>query len=242
IINKANQTISFAPLPTVVVNSPAFALTATASSSLPIAYSTTSNNITLANGSVGIVGARRATISASQSGNSNYNAADPVSQRFCISPAKPAISLSNAGAPAPLLTSSASEENQWYLGGAAVEDATDATLRAAKTGIYKVQVTVGGCTSAFSDELALLVTGAETPDLSVNLHPNPVSRGVLSISFRGIAGRKHVTIFALTGESLLSSSTESGSIEIDVANLSAGMYLARIVADGVVQTKKFNKQ
>ncbi|MFM8848804.1 MAG: IPT/TIG domain-containing protein, partial [Cytophagales bacterium] len=71
IINKANQTISFAPLPTVVVNSPAFPLTATASSSLPIAYSTTSNNITLTNGSVGIVAAGRATITASQSGSSN---------------------------------------------------------------------------------------------------------------------------------------------------------------------------
>lgn len=241
-VNKANQTISFAPLPPVAVNSPAFALTATASSSLPIAYSTTSNNITLTNGSVGIVGAGRTTITATQPGNANYNAADPVSQSFCVNPAKPSIAISNLNTPNPTLTSSATEGNQWYLDGVAIAGATSTTYNSKKTGSYRVQVTVDGCTGELSDEQPVLITGIETGLPLVEVYPNPVTNGMLSISFGGMAGKKQVTLFALTGESLLSSSTESGSIEMDVANLSAGMYLARIVNGGVVQTKKFKKQ
>ncbi|MFM7852529.1 MAG: T9SS type A sorting domain-containing protein, partial [Flammeovirgaceae bacterium] len=240
-VNKANQTISFAPLPTVLVNSPAFALTAAASSSLPIAYSTTSNNITLTNGSVGIIGAGRATITVTQSGSSNYNAAEPVSQSFCINPAKPSIAISNLNTPSPLLTSSAPEGNQWYLDGVAIAGATGATYMATKSGSYQVRVTIDGCTGEFADEQPVVITGVETALPLVEVYPNPVTNGVLTISFGGIGGEKQVTIFALTGETILFNSTESGSIELDVANLTAGMYLAKVIADGTVHTKKFKK-
>ncbi|MFM7485896.1 MAG: T9SS type A sorting domain-containing protein [Cytophagales bacterium] len=118
---------------------------------------------------------------------------------------------------------------------------TSATYNATQSGLYKVQVTVGGCTGEFSDEQPVVITGVETALPLVEVYPNPVTNGVLTISFGGMAGKKQVNVFALTGETILSSGTESGSIEIDVANLSAGIYLARIVVDGVVQTKKFSK-
>ncbi|MFM7858194.1 MAG: T9SS type A sorting domain-containing protein, partial [Flammeovirgaceae bacterium] len=202
---------------------------------------TTSNNITLTNGSVGIVGAGRTTITATQPGNANYNAADPVSQSFCVNPAKPSIAISNLNTPNPTLTSSATEGNQWYLDGVAIAGATSTTYNAKKTGSYRVQVTVDGCTGEFSDEQPVLITGIETGLPLVEVYPNPVTNGMLSISFGGMAGKKQVTLFALTGESLLSSSTESGSIEMDVANLSAGMYLARVTVNDKLFVTRFVK-
>ncbi|MFM7859482.1 MAG: T9SS type A sorting domain-containing protein, partial [Flammeovirgaceae bacterium] len=239
-VSKANQTITFPALANKAITDAPFNLTASASSSLPIVYSTTSNNITLTNGAVGIVAAGRATITASQSGNPNYNAAEPVNQNFCVNPAKPSITISNLNTPNPLLTSSATEGNQWYLDGVAIAGATSATYTATKSGSYQVQVTLDGCTGEFSQHQPVVITGVEANSILIDLYPNPVTE-VLSISFGGIAGKKQVTVFALTGESILSSSTESGSIEMNVANLSAGMYLARIVVNGVVQTKKLSK-
>jgi hypothetical protein len=53
---------------------------------------------------------------------------------------------------------------------------------------------------------------------------------------------KQITVFALTGERLVTNNTESTSITIDVSNLSTGIYLTKILVDGAVQTKKFKKQ
>jgi glucose/arabinose dehydrogenase len=238
-VNKASQSITFTALPSKTFGDAPFSLTASASSSLPIAYATTSNNITLTNGSVGIVGAGRATVTASQAGNSNYNAAAPISQSFCINPARPSIAVSNLTTP-PLLRSSAAEGNQWYVDGAAIGGATSPTYNATKSGSYQVQVTVDGCVGEISVEQPLVITGVEVNSLLIDLYPNPVA-DVLSISFGGIGGEKQVTVFALTGESLLSSSTQAGSIAMDVASLSAGLYLARVVANSTVHTKKFKK-
>jgi glucose/arabinose dehydrogenase len=239
---KANQTIIFPALANKAITDAPFNLTASASSSLPIAYSTTSNTITLTNGVVGIVAAGRATVTASQAGNSNYNAADLVSQSFCINPAKPSIVLSNLNTPSPLLTSSAPGGNQWYLDGTAIAGATSATYDVTKTGLYQVRVMVDGCTGEFSDEQPVVITGIETALLLVEVYPNPVTDGVLSISFGEMRGKKQVTIFTLMGESLDTKYTESSSMAMDVANLTAGIYLAKVIADGAVYTKKFKKQ
>ncbi|MFM8743188.1 MAG: hypothetical protein ACKODM_07680 [Cytophagales bacterium] len=101
-VSKANQTITFPALANKAITDSPFNLTAIASSSLPVAYSTTSTTITLTNGAVGIVAAGRATITASQPGSPNYNAAEPVSQSFCVSPAKPSIAISNLNTQSPL--------------------------------------------------------------------------------------------------------------------------------------------
>ena len=99
------------------------------------------------NGStVTVISPGRATVTASQPSNSNYNAADPIGQSFCINPAKPSIALADSNPSSPLLTSSATEGNQWYVDGAAIAGAISPTYTATKSGLYKVQVTVEGCT------------------------------------------------------------------------------------------------
>jgi len=88
-INKANQTITFAAVPSKNVGDASFSLGATTASGLAIAYSSTNLSVaTISVSTVTIVGAGTTTISASQAGNVNYNAATSVQQGLTVNPAK----------------------------------------------------------------------------------------------------------------------------------------------------------
>jgi hypothetical protein len=86
-----------------------------------------------------------------------------------------------------------------------------------------------------------VITGIEAIDLPIDLYPNPVS-DVPTIYFGDLAGNKQVTIFTLTGQELISTKTKSGSIAINVSDLSAGICPAKVIAGRAVQIKKFKKQ
>ncbi|AWA30059.1 hypothetical protein HYN48_08185 [Flavobacterium magnum] len=80
-ITKAGQSITFGPLASRPDNDPPFALTATASSGLTVTYMSSDTNVaTVAGNIVTIVGAGTTTITASQAGDSNYDAAADVPQ------------------------------------------------------------------------------------------------------------------------------------------------------------------
>ncbi|MFZ4456139.1 MAG: beta strand repeat-containing protein [Bacteroidales bacterium] len=84
-ITKADQTITFAALPSKSIGDAKFKLTATASSSLTLTY--VSSNLavaTIVGDSVTIVGEGTVDITASQAGNGNYNAATDVIQPLTI--------------------------------------------------------------------------------------------------------------------------------------------------------------
>ena len=241
-VSKAQQQITFPALADKTIGDGAFNLTGSANSLLPVSFASTSNKINIAvNGQITLLKSGRVSITASQTGNSNYNASESVTQTFCIKPAKPTVTLSNLATPTPLLTSSAADGNQWYVDGTAIAGATNPMFNATKSGSYKVQVTIDDCIGEFSAEQPLVITGTEAVQTSIELYPNPVA-DLLTIYFGDAAGTKQVTVFALTGERLVTDNTESSSITIDVSNLSTGIYLTKILVDGAVQTKKFKKQ
>ncbi len=170
---KDSQTITFGTIADKTVGDVAFPVTATASSSLPVSLTTTSDKITLAAGQATIVKAGRVTITASQSGNDAFFAATPVDQSFCIKPVKPIVTTANLNTETPVLTSNATTGNQWYLNGTAIAGATNATLNVSSAGIYKVQVTADDCVSAFSSDIPIIVTGDLTMNRPVIAYPNP---------------------------------------------------------------------
>ncbi len=93
-INKADQTISaIAESQTISFGDAPYSVATTATSGLTVAYSSSNTSVaTVAtNGLVTIVGAGTATITASQSGNSNYNAATPVTQVVTVAQANQTI-------------------------------------------------------------------------------------------------------------------------------------------------------
>jgi hypothetical protein len=86
--SKLNQTITFNSLPTKDIGDSDFSVAATASSGLAIAYASSNTSVaTIVNGNIHIVGVGTTTITASQSGDTTYNAAINSTQLFTVSAA-----------------------------------------------------------------------------------------------------------------------------------------------------------
>lgn len=86
-ITKVNQTVIFNSLPSVTYGDANFTLNASSSSGLPIAYTSSNNSVAIINGNnVTIVGAGTTVISASQTGNTNFNPATGVLQTLIVTP------------------------------------------------------------------------------------------------------------------------------------------------------------
>jgi hypothetical protein len=88
--SKLDQTITFAPLLDKTYGDPDFTVSATASSGLPVSFAAT-GNCTVSGATVHLTGAGSCTITASQAGNTNYNAAAGVVQTFAIAKASQSI-------------------------------------------------------------------------------------------------------------------------------------------------------
>ncbi len=98
IVNKANQTINFAPLPNKMAGDVPFELSATAISGLGVSFSSSDNAVARVNGSwVTIVGPGTATIIASQWGNDNHNAAVAVPQTLTVISVQQGIKMNDGG-------------------------------------------------------------------------------------------------------------------------------------------------
>ena len=85
-VDKINQTISFNALPAKVAGDTDFSAGATASSGLTVTYTSSNTAVaTIVSGNIHIVGAGTTTITASQAGNTTYNAATNVTQTLMVS-------------------------------------------------------------------------------------------------------------------------------------------------------------
>ena len=91
-IAKADQTISFGPLANKTFGDPDFGVSATASSGLVVSFAA-SGNCSISGSTVHLTGAGSCTITASQAGDANYNAAPDVPQAFSIAKADQTISF-----------------------------------------------------------------------------------------------------------------------------------------------------
>ncbi len=84
-VAKADQAIAFASVPDKSAGDPTFALSATASSGLPVYFDIVSGPALLnTNNVVGLLGGGTVTVSAWQPGNSNYNAAATAQRSFNV--------------------------------------------------------------------------------------------------------------------------------------------------------------
>src|SRR5437868_1961325 len=89
---KAGQTITFAALVGKTFGDPDFTVSATASSGLSVSFSA-AGNCTVSGNTVHITDAGSCTITASQAGDSNYNAATSVNQSFTVARANQTIAF-----------------------------------------------------------------------------------------------------------------------------------------------------
>jgi hypothetical protein len=114
-VQKAPQTIAFAQIPDKTCGDAPFALTATATSGLPVSFSVVSGPATLDGNTLTITGAGEVTVRAAQPGNASFMAAEPVERSFTVGRAIQAITVPQlpsfitvGDAPLPLLPTSSS--------------------------------------------------------------------------------------------------------------------------------------
>ncbi len=94
IVTKGDQTINFAPLSTVSINSAPFLLKASSTSFLPISYQSSNSEIATVDGNmVTIKGVGTTIITASQSGNENSRPATSVQQQLVVTKADQIITF-----------------------------------------------------------------------------------------------------------------------------------------------------
>ena len=93
-VGPASQTITFGPLAPKTFGDASFSLGATASSGLPVSYSSSNPAVaTISGNTVTVVGVGSTTITASQPGNTNYLAATSVPQALTVSQASQTITF-----------------------------------------------------------------------------------------------------------------------------------------------------
>jgi hypothetical protein len=91
-VAKADQTITFGALADKIFGDPDFSVSATASSALAVTFAAT-GNCSVTGSTVHLTGAGLCTITASQAGDGNFNAAPDVPQSFSISKSSQTITF-----------------------------------------------------------------------------------------------------------------------------------------------------
>ena len=243
-VTKGNQTITFSALESRVQGSPPFDLTATASSGLPVSYSSvTPGTATVTGSQVTLLNAGVATIRATQPGNDLYNAAEPVSQSFCVNPSKPTITVSNNNSPSATLTSSSLVGNQWYKDGVLIPGATNSTFIASQPGAYTVKVVVETCESVASDPAAIIIVGdIQSTGVAIELRPNPIEDR-LEVDFSGFqSGPIEVSLVDPLGRIVERHSVRNGREIFDLGHLASGTYWLVITQSSYKVTRQLIKK
>lgn len=152
------QTITFTALTDVVYGAPSFDLTATASSGLAVAYSSSDENVATISGStVTIHNAGTTIITATQSGDLTYDSAEPVSQPLNVLPKE--LTIASASAQTKVYDGTDSAVITGTLSG--VINADDVALTASGT---FAQASVGSVIAVTSTST---LTGTETANYTL---------------------------------------------------------------------------
>ncbi len=207
------QTITFAPLNEVTYGASAIQLAATASSGLPISYTVQGPATVLAN-LLTITGAGPVAVTASQSGDSQYTAATPVTQAFNVDKAAlnvVAVSASVAqGAPLPALTYTitgfVNGDSQAVVSGNPI--LTTTATSGSPVGQYPITVSVGTLTAAnytFNPVVGgtLNIVTPQTQTISFPAIAN-ATYGAAPITLTATSSSGLAVSYAVTGPAMLS--------------------------------------
>jgi hypothetical protein len=235
--SKQDQQITFDPISNKTFGDASFTIVASASSGLPVQM-TSGQELSITGQTATVVNPGTVSVTVKQAGDALFNAAEAV-QTFCVLPAKPTVETIFLQEGGVVLTSNASSGNQWYKDNIAIA-ATDYTMSPAESGAYKVNVTVDGCTSEFSDEHDIIITGIEPIEDHVSFYPNP-AREVLTIKADGATTQ--VNILNIQGASM-DNFTLKGNDVVDhsLDGYPNGVYIIKFITTNGSVHQKFVKE
>ena len=79
-------------------------------------------------------------------------------------------------------------------------------------------------------------------NITFNISPNPVTT-ILNIQFSKNLTNGNIKVFDLLGKQILTKEISSNNLtQLNVSNLSKGMYLVKVTSGKNVQTKRFLKE
>lgn len=238
--SRVAQSISFSPLDDKVVGQPPFILNATASSGLPVSFSTDSPvRLDVTGVSATLLSSGRARVRASQGGSVAFLPAADVIQEFCINPVKPSIEVIDSNPLTPTISSDAVSGNQWYQDGVALPGENNKTLTITSSGNYSVEVQVDGCVSERSDNFPVVITDIEDDPGFLVVTPNPVSNRFSILLPK--SGDYEVSIFSSEGRVISQFNTSLCEVEMKSVDLSAGLYFVKAIGNAEILITKFLK-
>lgn len=111
----------------------------------------------------------------------------------------------------------------------------DVTSDTATQGNNRFEINMVGKTAG------ILATNSTTPDMQ--LIPNPAHKEV-KVAFKALEGSAQLTLKSVTGQIMIRKNVPdgSGSVNISLQNISAGIYIVELIGDNVTFTQKLIKQ
>lgn len=142
------------------------------------------------------------------------------------------------------LTSNYETGNQWYFNGQAIPGATGKTVEANETGLYEVEVKIGGCASRAGREMIIL--GVENdPAKGYGFFPNPV-KDKLTIELTKTDVPTKGMVYTSSGQPLgviaFKPSAQKLQGEFNFADHAAGVYLIKILQGNKIINYKVIKK
>jgi hypothetical protein len=179
--NGSAQTITFGPLSNQVLGTAPFTISATASSDLPVSFSSQTTSVcTVSGASVTLVSAGTCTIQATQGGNSSYSPAPSVSQSFLVQLAQIITfpTLSNQALGATPFTVSATASS-----GLAVSFASTTASACTVSGATVTLVALGTCSIQATQAGNATYTAATPVNQSFQVQAPVATLGSSSLGF-----------------------------------------------------------
>lgn len=148
-------------------------------------------------------------------------------------PTKPTITQTDN-----VLMSSSAIKNQWYLNGNPIPNANTQSYTMTTSGVYQVGVTNGsGCETM--SETADITTGLyEIEKSDITISPNPSKD---NITVEG-ATKGKIEIVNLQGQLIKSVNVSDNKTNIDISDLSSGVYSLMFTSNKGIIVKKLLKQ
>jgi len=220
-----NQSITFSALTSKTYGDSSFSLTGSASSGLPLSYVSSNTSVATVSGSVvTIVGVGSTTITASQTGNSSYNAATSVSQTLTVNKAAQTITF-NA------LASKTYGDSSLSLTGS-TSSGLSPSYSSSNTGVATVSGSVVTIVGAGSTTITASQVGNSSYNIATSVSQTlTVNKANQTITFTTLPSKTYGdSAFVLTGSSTSGLSVSYSSSNPSVATVSGSTIT--IVAAG----------
>ncbi|PZR40528.1 MAG: hypothetical protein DI538_03990 [Azospira oryzae] len=246
--NSRFQTISFDELSDKIATDPAFIVSASSYSGLPVSFEIMSGPATIEGNKISLTGSGLVKIKAIQQGNEKFDAAEPVERSFNVTKADQTITFNaledktsdsapfdlDATATSLLPVSFTIVSGPAEISGKTVmlkSEGGTVTIKASQSGNEKYKVAESVERSFFSK----LILGLESND-EIHFFPNPVSE-TLYITLDENSEVSEIGLINSTGQSVLQQKVDVLNIAIPVSQLSKGIYFLQLKGK-VTQTKK----